>query len=114
MKVSFNGFNETVATFETETEIAQGKLVKMSANGTVEACVADDAFIGVTVKSESDAASVQLKGYAKLTYSGTSAPSVGYNKFSSDANGNLTVDTDGKEYLVIDVDTTAKTVGIML
>lgn len=114
MKVSFNGFNETVATFETATEIAQGKLVKMSANGKVAVCVADDAFIGVVIKGESDAASVQLGGYARLTYSGTSAPSVGYNKFSSDANGNLTVDTDGKEYLVIDVDTVAKTAGIML
>ncbi|MCR4924728.1 MAG: hypothetical protein K5917_00405 [Clostridiales bacterium] len=114
MKVSFNGFNETNATFETATALDKGALVKMSSNGKVAACTEDDKFIGVVIHSEDDVATVQLNGYIRVAYSGT-APSVGYAKLLADTTGKkVSVDADGREYLVIDVDTTNSFVGIIL
>ena len=49
MNVSFAGFGENIATFETAAAIPAGTPVKMSANGTVAACAAGDAFIGIAV-----------------------------------------------------------------
>ena len=82
----------------------------VTANGKVAA--ANGAFCGVCTNVRNGYAAVQMTGYATIPY--TSQPSVGYSKLSA-ASGKITADNEnGREYLVIDVDTTAKTAGIML
>ena len=95
MNVSFNGFNENTVTFEANGTINVGAPVMITANGKVSA--ANGAFCGICTV---------------VPY--TNAPSVGFSKISA-GSGKITADsTNGREFLVIDVDTTAKTAGIML
>ncbi len=115
MSISFNGFNEKAATLEFTGTIANGDVVKMSANNKVAACVADNDFCGVLKQGESDSfATVQLCGYAEVPYTGT-APTVGYSTLAGNGTGGVkVVTTGGKSHLVLNVDTTAKVVGFLL
>lgn len=110
MNVSFNGFNENTVTFEANGTINVGAPVMITANGKVSA--ANGAFCGICRGVRNGYAAVQVRGYAVFSY--TNAPSVGYSKLSA-SSGKITADnSNGREYLVIDVDTAAKTAGIML
>ena len=128
MSVSFGGMGEFIATFKTNGVVAAGNPVKMQGNGTVQACSNGDRFCGIAIAVADDGyATVQLGGYVKATYSG-SAFSVGHayavaasdGKVKADAGTDIGTDPDtitkytGSEVLVIDVDTTAKTVGFIM
>ena len=111
MSVSFEGIGRWCATF-LAGDVEQGDPVKISANGTVAACSAGDAFCGVAVSERDGACSVQLGGFITLPYSGT-APTVGYAALCADGTGG--VKSGGTaSYLTVDVDTTEKTVTILL
>ena len=117
MSVSFGGIGSVVATFKADSEIKCGCPVAMAGNGKVEECDEEDRFCGVSLGTAEDGhAAVQLGGYVKLSYSGTTAPTVGYEYLIADGDGGVCVDEDeaGGEYLVIDVDTTNKIVGIIM
>lgn len=115
MSISFNGYDEKLLTFKASGSIADGATVKISANETVSACSADDVFCGVCLGVKNGLACVKLSGYHKLTYSGNTAPSLGYTNFAADGSGKVKVPTSGgKSLLVVDVDTTSKTVGVIL
>lgn len=112
MSVSFNGFNENVATFEAASGVAAGKPVMVSANNKVQA-VTSGAFCGICTNVREGYAGVQLKGFVTVPYSGS--VSVGYQKLAAASGGKVAVDTtNGKEYLVVEVNSTAGTVGFML
>lgn len=115
MKVSFEGFDEKVLSFISDSTAAPktGEVVKISANGTVSACDEEDDFIGAVIAADDDFAVVQVGGYIKLPYSGT-APTVGYGILVADDDGGVASNDEGKSYLIIDVDTTAGTVGFIL
>ena len=52
---------------------------------------------------------------ATVSYSGNSAPAAGWNTLAADGDGGVSVvSTGGKSYLAVDVDTSAKTVTIVL
>ena len=42
MSVSMKGFNETVCTLSAAATVKKGDLVKLSANNTVDTCVAEN------------------------------------------------------------------------
>ncbi len=110
MKVSFNGFGDSVATFEAASTIAEGAPVMITDNGKVAA--ASGAFCGVCRGYRNGFAAVQLSGYCRFAY--TTAPdAVGYNKLSA-ASGKVSKDSNGREYLVVDIDTTGHTFGMIL
>lgn len=112
MSVGFNGFGENVATFETASGVAAGKPVAVSANNKVQN-VTSGAFCGICVNVREGYAGVQLRGFVTMPYSGS--VSVGYQKLAAAAGGKVTVDTtNGREYLVIEVNSTAGTIGFML
>ena len=99
MNVSFAGFGENIATFETAAAIPAGTPVKMSANGTVAACAAGDAFIGIVV-------GVQLKGYRNAAVTG-SVP-VGWAQLVADGSGGVKAageDAAGVSVLVVSAGT---------
>lgn len=114
MKIALNGFQENVATFEAESNVAAGMPVKMTGNGVVGACEGDDAFCGVAVSVRGGFAAVQLGGYVQVPYSGATAPAVGYQTLSATADGKVQVSSEGRSILVTDVDTAAKVCGIIL
>ncbi len=126
MKVSFEGVGQVCATFLGD-KLTEGQTVKMTGNGTVGACAADDVFCGVAVCCKDDACTVQVGGFVTVGYTGT-APGVGWQALSANGSGgvktaggaeaasegSVKTASDGVNCLVVNVDTTAKTVTILL
>ena len=113
MKVSFNGWKEHVATFETAAALEAGSVVKISGNGAVSACGDGDKFAGAVVSQRGDFAAVQLRGYAELPFTGT-APAVGFQTLCADGSGGVKTGSAGRELLVTYVNAGEKTVGLIL
>lgn len=115
MKVSFEGIGESVITFYNSKTAAAGAgaPVKMSGNGEVSVCADGDRFFGVALACDTDFAAVQTDGYVELAYTGT-APAIGFAKFVSNSAGGVKTAETGGEFLVVDVDTVSKTIGLML
>lgn len=114
MKISLNGLGENVATFEADSSVTAGMPVKMTGNGIVGACGDKDLFCGVAISVRGGFAAVQLGGYAQVPYSGTTAPVAGYQTLNGAGDGKVQVEVTGRSILVTDVDTTAKTCGILI
>ena len=75
MSISYEGIGAWCATFAAGTGAEEGKVVKVSANGTVSKCAANDGFCGVVAAMGRDgkACSVQLSGLVRVPYSGETA-----------------------------------------
>ena len=115
MKLSYQSCGELVVTFAA-SDAVENNVVKVSSDSTVSECDEGDLFCGVVRSASRDglAASVQIAGLARVSYSGTTAPSPGYDTLSADGDGGVQVDEDGKSYLVLSVNTTDKTADILL
>ncbi len=113
MELSFMGYGEKAATFAASNGVTAGTPVKMTADGTVGPCAAGDLFCGAALNERGSYAAVQLAGYVRLPYDGT-APAAGYQTLAAAANGKIGVNAAGRSLLVIDVDTAAKTCGLIL
>ena len=56
-----------------------------------------------------------MGGMVTVSYTGASAPAAGWNSLAADGSGGVkVVSAGGKSYLAVEVDTTAKTVTIVL
>jgi len=92
----------------------ENKPCKVSGTKTVALCAQNDLFDGVVLVVEDGYCTVQLKGFATLKYTGTN-PTVGRCKLEAYGDGTVDVDgTNGREYLVTDVDTVGKYVTFLL
>ena len=111
MSVSFHGIGQVCTTFLGDG--TEGQVVKMSGKGTVAACSAGESFCGVALCAKDDACAVQVAGFVTVPYSGTE-PAPGYAALAADGSGGVKIVESGREYLVADADTTAKTVTILL
>lgn len=117
MSISYQGIGEWCATFKCSANVSEGMVVKAGAGRAAVKCSAQDGFCGVVcaVAHDRKACTVQLGGLAEVSYSGETTPAVGYGKLSADAYGGVSVDTaKGREYLILDVDSAAKTAVIKL
>ena len=112
MKVSFEGIGETVVTLHSAGNTA-GMCVKLSTNKTAAACAAGERIAGLSLADKGGFACVQLGGAVTVPYTGT-APAVGFAALVADGNGGVKTAENGGEYLVLDVDSTAKTVTFIL
>ncbi len=123
MSVSFEGVGQVCATF-LGGKLTEGQVVKLTGNGTVGACAAGDSFIGAAICCKDDACTVQVGGFVTVSYSGT-APTAGWCVLTADGNGGVKaaaaseaaedeVAESGRMLPVVAVDTTAKTVTILL
>jgi hypothetical protein len=115
MKVSFEGIGDQFVTFYAADGTKAGQPVKISANGTVATCTETERFAGVAVHITEDGfATVQTKGYVTLTYSGDTAPVIGFGKLIADGTGGVKTDSNGGEFLIAEVDAIGKTVGFFM
>lgn len=114
MNVSYEGIGQWAATFACGS-VTVGQVVKVSDNATVAACADGDGFDGIVVAMGRDkaACSVAMSGMQTVPYTGT-APVAGWNTLTADGNGGVKTAGSGRSYLAVDVDTTAKTVTIVL
>ena len=112
MNVSYEGIGQWAATFACDG-VSAGQVVKVSGSGTVAKC----GFEGVvlSVARDGKACSVAMGGMVTVSYTGASAPAAGWNSLAADGSGGVKVVSDGgKSHLAVEVDTTAKTVTIVL
>lgn len=114
MKVCFDGIGKQVVTFlnDTAAPAKYGDEVAMSGSGTVKQ-VTDGGFIGVCLGGDTECVAVQVRGVVTREYTGT-APAVGYDKLVAAAEGKVSAKSTGREYLVLAVDETGKTVTFVL
>ena len=111
MSVSFHGIGQVCATFLGSG--TEGQVVKMTDRDTVAPCSDGNSFCGVAMCVKDDACAVQVAGFVTVPYSSTE-PTPGYAKLSADGTGGVKSDESGREYLVVSVDTAAKSVTILL
>lgn len=116
MNVSYEGIGQWAATFACDG-VSAGQVVKVSGSGTVAKCADNDGFEGVvlSVARDGKACSVAMGGMVTVSYTGASAPAAGWNSLAADGSAGVkVVSAGGKSYLAVEVDTTAKTVTIVL
>ena len=114
MAISFEAIGERMVTFAAGTGLKEGKVCKMTANGTVGACGKDDSFIGVVSSVRGGAANVVMGGYVEVSYAGTTTPALGYAVLATDENGEVVPATTGRTCLVVLVDAANKKIGLFL
>lgn len=102
--ISFEGIGEVVATFACGEDVTAGQVVKVTDNGTVGACAAGDQICGVALSAEDGYAAVQLAGLVKAPVTGNSV-TLGWVKLAADGDGGVKKDdTNGREHLVVRVE----------
>ena len=111
MNVSFEEIGRLAVTFGQEGCVA-GQVCKVGGNGKVAPCAEGDKLCGVVEHVRGNHAAVQVAGFAEVKVAG--AVPAGYVNLCADGNGGVKVDSAGKEYLVAEVDATAKTCIIKL
>ena len=98
--VSFEDIGAVIATFAAQEGVKAGQVVKITANGEVGACSANDRFCGVVGAVEDGFAAVQLRGFVQVSYTG--AVTTGWNKLAADGKGGVTPYASGWDILVVD------------
>ena len=110
MNVSFEEIGRLAVTFGQEGCVA-GQICKVSANGKVAPCADGDKLCGIVEHVRGNHAAVQVAGFAEVSITG--AVSVGYVNLCADGMGGVKTG-EGREYLVVSVDSSAKTAVIKL
>ena len=111
-KVSFEDIGAVIATF-AQDGVKPGQVVKITANGEVGACSANDAFAGQAQSVRGGFAGVQVKGFLTLPITGSVA--LGRVSLAADGTGGVqTASTGGVPALVVSVDAAAKTAVVCL
>ncbi len=112
MSVSFEEIGYLAVTLPEGT-CQEDQVCKVGADGTAQTCAAGDRFCGVVKGLRGGFAGVQIHGIATVPYTGT-APTCGYGSLCADGIGGVKTASAGTTYLVLQVDTTAKTVTFQL
>lgn len=111
MSVSFEEIGQVAATFQAESGANMGQVCKITANGKVGPCAAGDNFCGVAVSKKGGYAAVAVRGFVTLSYTGDTAPTVGYCTLAADGKGGVAVPkSGGREYLAVSVENGTVTV----
>ena len=111
--VSFEDIGGVTATFAAKEDVVPGQVVKISANGQVGACAANDPFAGLALSLRGGFAGVQVKGFLTLPISGT--VDLGWGTLAADGSGGVkAASSGGVSALVVSVDTAAKTAVVCL
>lgn len=110
--VNFNGFHENLLTLKVSGDVKPGEPVIISSSKTVSPCADSAVFCGVARAVRGKYASVQFTGYVCLPYTET-APSLGVTSLVSNGSGGVKSGT-GRQVVVLEVDTAAKTCGFIM
>ncbi len=108
-----DGYNRKEVTLNALFNVSKGRPVTISSDFTVKNADSGEVFAGICTNTENGSASVQLEGFVNVSFTGE-APAYGYSKLVSDGTGGVKVSADGREALVVSVNTAAMTCGIIL
>lgn len=117
MSISFEGIGEVSATFLVKKDssgastVKPGNVVCLTGNNEVGLGTSGTVPLGVAASVSGDCyAGVVISGLVEVPYTGTTAPTAGWNTMAANGSGGMTVVTEkGASFLVISVDTTAET-----
>lgn len=113
MNISYQDIAQVCASFQAQMGLSEGKLCKVTANGTVGACAKGDVFHGVTNKVHNDMAAVVLRGFVTVKYAGT-VPTLGECTMTAASAYEVQLADGGRSCLVVNVDTANREVTILL
>lgn len=102
MNVSYNGFGENILTMECDEGLKAGMLVTIKDDGKVYGATQGDVICGYAVNVREGYAAVQVEGFVNVSSEGEVKP--GMKKLSVTADGKLTEDAQGREFLVLSTD----------
>lgn len=108
--ISNIGFDEGYITLYVDEDTQKDIPVTITDNDTCGASAAGDKFCGILRGVRKDLGSVQVKGYAKMSYSGESAPLLGAECIVADGLGGVKAAQTGVNVIVTAVDEVAETV----
>lgn len=108
MHISYEGIGHVSVTFPTDG-CNLWEVCRFDSDGLIAPCEAGETFIGIVESDSNRTAGVQIHGFAKVEYTGTT-PEPGYVKLCADGNGGVCMNENGREYLVVEVDEAANTV----
>lgn len=108
-----DGFDRKEVTLKSLQDVSKGKTVIITKNFTTDVAKDGNIFAGVCTHAENQSATIQLRGYVHVPFTGT-APACGYVKLSANGTGGVKADTNGRYVLVTDIDTYENTCGIIL
>lgn len=111
-QVSFEEIGAVTATFLAKEDVVPGQVVKITDDGQVGACGADEAFCGLALSSRKGFAGVQVKGFMTLPISGS--VSLGQAILAADGTGKVKAASAGVTALVVAVDDAAHTAVVCL
>ena len=116
MSVAFNGIDNQVVTFQASTGEA-GDTMAMDANNRVKMAPGGAAPVGILLNKRCGHGAVQIRGYVQVSYSGSTAPELGWNSLVADGSGGLRLAASGetgRDCLVVSLNTAEKTAGLFL
>ena len=105
--ISFDDIGAVTATFTVKEGLKGGQVA-----GEAGPCDDGDAFCGVALEGRGGFAAVQVKGFVQVSAAGEVG--LGWTKLSADGAGGVKADESGREYLVVDSDSTGKTAVLLL
>lgn len=101
-KFSFEDIGAVVATFAAGSGVKGGQVVKVTENGTVDACSDGEAFCGVAMEPRKGGAAVQVKGFVTVPYTGELT--LGWATLAANGSGGVKANSTGVQALVVSVD----------
>lgn len=114
MSIKYNGYNTHCLTMKNANAVP-GSLVALDQSGRTVIASTGDKFIGICVSVRDGNAVVQTHGYISHSYK--EKPSYGVGSFCIGANNTLlpaNIDAGGRPAIVLEIDETNKTAGIIL
>ena len=112
MRISFEGIGQVMATFLAD-DCQEGHVCTVEEHGAVKTAGAREDFWGVVQHVDQGKAAVILEGFVTVSYSGSHFDP-GIRNLSSDGNGGVMLDEDGKAYMVVSVNYAGRTCVIKL
>lgn len=116
MSVAFDGIDRQVVTFQADTGEA-GNTMAMEDNNRVTVAPSGAAPVGILQGKRCGHGAVQIKGYVQVNYSGSTAPSLGWNNLVANGSGGMRLAAsgeNGRACLVVNLNTVEKTMGLFL
>lgn len=111
-EINFEGIGEVVVTIGASNLADPKKVVRMNDSDWVIPCMDGQNFVGVLLNKHGNYGSLQIKGFATLSYTGTMK--AGWNNLVANSFGGVRQDDAGARYLVVRVDETASTAVVWL
>ena len=111
--ISMQGIGASCLSAKKGSAATAGWPCHFSASDTVADSANGAVFSGVITGVRGELVTVQYRGFVTLPYSGT-APTVGFAILVADGAGGVKGAQSGDTYLISNVDTTAKTVCVLL